>query len=67
VTASFGVACLSRRFCTLETLQRAADAALYRAKRHGGNCVETFTSGQETSRTRAIMHLVRAEGSERSS
>lgn len=62
VTASFGVASLSRRLNTLETLQRAADAALYRAKRRGGNCVESYTSGQETSRTRAIMHLVRADG-----
>ncbi|HTT05917.1 MAG TPA: 7TM diverse intracellular signaling domain-containing protein [Steroidobacteraceae bacterium] len=62
VTASFGVASLSRRLSTLETLQRAADAALYRAKHHGGNRVETFTSGQESTRTRAIMHLVRAEG-----
>jgi diguanylate cyclase (GGDEF)-like protein len=62
VTASFGVASLSRRLNTLETLQRAADAALYRAKRRGGNRVESFTTGQETSRTRAIMHLVRAEG-----
>ncbi|HWG76533.1 MAG TPA: diguanylate cyclase [Steroidobacteraceae bacterium] len=61
VTASFGVASLSRRLATLETLQRAADAALYRAKRRGGNCVESFTSGQETARTRAIMHLVRAD------
>src|SRR6185437_15258610 len=43
VTASFGVASLSRRLPTLETLQRAADAALYRAKRRGGNCVESFT------------------------
>jgi diguanylate cyclase (GGDEF)-like protein len=62
VTASFGVASLSRRLCTLETLQRAADAALYRAKRQGGNRVESFASGQETTRTRAIMRLVRAEG-----
>ena len=66
VTASFGVASLSRRFATLETLQRAADAALYRAKHRGGNRVERYASDQETketSRTRAIMHLVRAEGS----
>jgi diguanylate cyclase (GGDEF)-like protein len=62
VTASFGVASLSRRLNTLETLQRAADAALYRAKRLGGNRVESFTSGLETTRTRAIMHLVRGEG-----
>lgn len=68
VTASFGVASLSRRLATLESLQRAADAALYRAKRRGGNRVESFTSGQETSRTRAIMHLVRAEsGKDRAS
>jgi diguanylate cyclase (GGDEF)-like protein len=62
VTASFGVASLSRRLSTLETLQRAADAAAYRAKRRGGNRVESYASGQETSRTRAIMRLVRAEG-----
>lgn len=59
VTASFGVASLSRRFATIEALQRAADAALYRAKRNGGNRVESYASGLETTRTRAIMHLVR--------
>jgi diguanylate cyclase (GGDEF)-like protein len=57
VTASFGVAALSRRLSSLDTLQRAADAALYRAKNRGGNRVEIYEVGSnETSRTRAIMH-----------
>lgn len=63
VTASFGVSSLSRRHATLDALQRAADAALYRAKRRGGNCVESYLVGPETSRTRAIMSLMRADGS----
>jgi diguanylate cyclase (GGDEF)-like protein len=59
VTASFGVAGLSRRLASLDALQRGADAALYRAKNHGGNCVETYEVGSnETSRTRAIMRAV---------
>jgi two-component system, sensor histidine kinase LadS len=56
VTASFGVAPLSRRLSTLDSLQRGADAALYRAKNRGGNRVEIYeVSSNETSRTRAIM------------
>ncbi len=56
VTASFGVAPLSRRLSTLDSLQRGADAALYRAKKRGGNRVEIYEAGSnETSRTRAIM------------
>lgn len=55
VTASFGVVALSRRVATLEGLQLAADAALYRAKNHGRNRVETFDpTSNETTRTRAI-------------
>ncbi len=57
VTASFGVASLSRRLSTLEALQRAADAALYRAKNRGRNRVEAYEAGSnETSRTHAIMN-----------
>lgn len=56
VTASFGIASLSRLLSNLDSLQRAADAALYRAKSRGGNRVETYEAGSnETSRTRAIM------------
>jgi len=57
VTASFGVAPLSRRLSSLDALQRAADAALYRAKNRGRNRVEVYEAGtNETSRTHAIMH-----------
>lgn len=56
VTASFGVAALSRRLADVDSLQRGADAALYRAKSRGGNCVEAYeASSNATSRTRAIM------------
>jgi diguanylate cyclase (GGDEF)-like protein len=68
VTASFGVAALSRRLSTLDSLQRGADAALYRAKNRGGNRVEIYEVGSnETSRTRAIMReadLPRLPGSD---
>ncbi|HEX4023821.1 MAG TPA: diguanylate cyclase [Steroidobacteraceae bacterium] len=56
VTASFGVAALGRRIVTLDALQRAADAALYRAKNQGRNRVETYEAGSnDTTRTRAIL------------
>ncbi len=56
VTASFGVAALGRRIVTLDALQRAADAALYRAKNQGRNRVEIYEAGSnETTRTRAIL------------
>jgi diguanylate cyclase (GGDEF)-like protein len=56
VTASFGVAARSRRIGTLDALQRAADAALYRAKNQGRDRVETYdAASNETTRTRAIM------------
>ena len=57
VTASFGVVGLSRRLATLEALQLAADAALYRAKNRGRNRVETYdATSNETTRTRAILN-----------
>ena len=39
ITASFGVATLSPRICTVDALCVAADAALYQAKAAGRNCV----------------------------
>ncbi|MTV39515.1 GGDEF domain-containing protein [Duganella radicis] len=41
VTASFGVASASGPQAALDDLLHAADLALYRAKRHGRNCVES--------------------------
>ncbi|MGH8206307.1 MAG: sensor domain-containing diguanylate cyclase [Steroidobacteraceae bacterium] len=56
VTASFGVAALGRKILTLDALQRAADAALYRAKNQGRNRVEIYEAGSnDTTRTRAIL------------
>ena len=57
VTASFGVAGLSAALDSLEALQQAADAALYRAKRRGRNRVEVYSEFDEGStRTRAMLH-----------
>lgn len=56
VTASFGVATLGPEFNSLEVLQQAADAALYRAKRRGSNRVEVYDEKDEASmRTRAML------------
>lgn len=57
VTASFGVAMASYALSNLDALQRAADAALYRAKNRGRNRVEVYDEDDsDTARTRAIMH-----------
>jgi diguanylate cyclase (GGDEF)-like protein len=56
VTASFGVAALGGVIADLEALQRAADAALYRAKNRGRNRVESFdATTNDTTRSRAIL------------
>lgn len=52
VTVSIGVAASSER-SEFETVLKAADKALYRAKENGRNRVETASAGRRSSRTKA--------------
>ncbi|MGV6874393.1 GGDEF domain-containing protein [Pseudochelatococcus sp. B33] len=60
VTISAGVASTQRVGYDLEDLMRAADAALYRAKHEGRNCVRVYTGGDLRSGTTAVLPAVPA-------
>lgn len=54
VTASIGVAIAQRRGVTADELLRDADAAMYRAKTRGRDCVEAFAPGSHESSVLAL-------------